>query len=55
MRTPWMPTASRHGGEIGVLEIGAGIEEAGGLLLELDEAERAVVEDDHLHRQRQLR
>ena len=39
-----------HRREIRVLEFRAEIEEAGGLLLQLDEAERAVVEHHHLHR-----
>ena len=40
-----------HLGEVGVGEVGAEGDEAGGLHLELDEAERAVVEHDELHRQ----
>ena len=43
-----------HGGEVGVLELAAGIEEAARLHLHLDEAQRAVVEHDHLHRQAEL-
>ena len=43
-----------HGGEIRILELGAEVQEARRLLLELDEAERAVVEDDDLHRQAEL-
>ncbi len=41
----------RHGCEIRVLEIGAEIKKAGGHLLELDEAQRAVVEHHHFQRE----
>src|ERR1700692_389395 len=44
-----------HGGKVGVLEAGAVVEKAGGLLLDLDETERAVVEHHDLHRQSELR
>ena len=43
-----------HCREIRVLEVGAEWEKTGGFLLELDEAERAVVEHDHLNRQAEL-
>ncbi|GJE69732.1 hypothetical protein CHKEEEPN_1261 [Methylorubrum podarium] len=44
-----------HGGEIRVPQFDARFEIARGLHLQLDEAERAVVEDDDLHRQGLLR
>ena len=43
-----------HRGEVRILELRAEIEKARGFLLELDEAERAVVEHDDLHRQPEL-
>src|SRR5208283_5990170 len=43
-----------HRGKVRIDELGAEVEEAGGFLLELDEAERTVVEDDDLHRELQL-
>src|SRR6478672_9763585 len=43
-----------HGREIRVLQVHSEIEEAGGLLLQLDEAERAVVENHDLDRQLEL-
>jgi hypothetical protein len=44
-----------HRREIRILEFRAGGEETAGLLLELEEPERTVVEHDDLHRQTQLR
>src|SRR6266581_194314 len=44
-----------HGREVRIIETGPKIEEARGLLLELDEAERTVVEHDDLHGQPELR
>ncbi len=44
-----------HGREIRILKLRAGGEEARRLLFELDETERAVVENDDLHGQAQLR
>src|SRR5215475_4257579 len=41
----------RHRREIRILELGAEVEKSRRLLLDLDEAERAVVEHDHLDRQ----
>ena len=46
-----MPAASAMAAKFGFSSSRAEIEEAGRFLLELDEAERAVVEDDDLHRQ----
>ena len=43
-----------HCGEVRVVEIGAEWEKTGGFLLELDEAECAIVEHDHLERQAEL-
>ena len=43
-----------HRGEIWVLELGAEWKKTGGFLFELDKAERAVVEHDHLYRQAEL-
>ena len=54
MRTPLIPTASAICGEVRIDEIGADRQEAGRFLLELDEAERAVVEDDDFDRQLEL-
>ena len=45
----------RHGGEIWVSKVRPGGKEAGRFLLELNEAEGAVVEHNHFHRQAQLR
>src|SRR6266446_7195183 len=44
----------RHRREIRVLEFRASIQKARGFLLELDEAERAIIEYDDLHRQAEL-
>src|SRR5262249_25151476 len=44
-----------HLGEIRILELRPEIEEAARLLLELDETERAVVEDHHFNGQLELR
>src|ERR1700688_216332 len=52
---PAHTTGFGHGGKVRVLEIRNEIEKAGGFLLDLDEAERAVVEDHDLHRQAELR
>jgi hypothetical protein len=43
-----------HRREIRVPELCAGVEKARGFLLELDKAERAVVEHDDFHRQAEL-
>jgi len=43
-----------HFREVRILEVHSEIEKAGGLLLQLDEPERAVVEDDNLDRQIEL-
>src|SRR5207237_10228233 len=44
-----------HGSKIRVSEFSAEIEKPGGFLLQLDEAERAIVEHHDLHRQAELR
>ena len=44
----------RHGREIRIFDIAAGVEKAACLHLQFDEAERAIVQHDHLHRQAQL-
>ena len=54
MRTPWMPAAFGHRCKIGIVERGSGVDETGRLLLQLDEAERAVVEHHDLDRQAKL-
>src|SRR5262252_10248871 len=41
----------RHRREIRILELGTEVEKSRRLLLDLDEAERAIVEHDHLDRQ----
>ena len=43
-----------HRCEIWVHKISAEIKEAGGLLLQLDKTERAIIEDHQLHRQFEL-
>ncbi len=43
-----------HCGEVGIGQVGAEVHETAGLHLELDEAERAVVEHDDLHREVEL-
>ena len=45
------PDGFGHCRKIRIVELGPVLQEAGRLLLELDEAERPVVEDDDLHRQ----
>ena len=50
-RTPCSPTARATSAKFGVVELGAEVDEAGGLHLQLDEGQRAVVEHDDLHRQ----
>jgi hypothetical protein len=54
MRTPLIPIASAIAAKIRVDELGARIEKSGRLLLEFDEAERTVIEHDHLHRELEL-
>ena len=53
---PYTSYADRfgHRGEAGIIEADSIVEETGALLLELDESERAVIENDHLDRQLQL-
>ena len=51
---PRIPTASAIAAKFGIVELGAEVQKAGRLLLELDEAESAIVEDDHFHRQTEL-
>ena len=41
----------RHGREVGIFERCAGVEKTGRLLLDLDESERAVVEDNDFDRE----
>jgi integrase len=48
-------TGFGHGGKVRILELGTEVEKARGFLLDLDEAERAVVEHHDLHRQPELR
>src|SRR5690349_6459814 len=48
------PNSLRHRREVRVLKLGPEVEKSGGLLLELNEAERAVIEYNHLHRQAEL-
>jgi hypothetical protein len=43
------PDGLRHRREVRVLELGPEIEKSGGFLLELNEAERAVIEYNDLH------
>src|SRR5882757_8396877 len=44
-----------HGREVRIDKLGSGVEKAGRLLFELDEAERTIVEHDHFHRELELR
>src|SRR6202048_1603997 len=44
-----------HGREVRIDKLGSGVEKAGRLLFELDEAERTIVEHDYLHRELELR
>ncbi len=48
------PDGLRHRRKVRILELGPEVEKAGGLLLELDEAEGAVVEYDRFRRQAKL-
>src|SRR3981189_2084054 len=54
-RIPPTPQGSAHAAKVRVLELGAEVEKARGLLFDLDEAERAVVEHHDLYRQAELR
>src|SRR5258707_10739953 len=44
-----------HGREVRIDKLGSGVEKAGRLLFELDEAERTIVEHDYLHGELELR
>ena len=48
------PDGFGHRREVRIDKLGAEVEETGRLLLQLDEAERAVVEHDDFHRQVKL-
>src|ERR1700738_708337 len=52
---PAHATGFGPGGKGRILELGPEVEKAGGFLLDLDEAERAVVEHHDLYRQAELR
>src|SRR6266446_5072260 len=43
-----------HGREVRIDKLGSGVEKAGRFLFELDEAERTIVEHDHLHGELEL-